>query len=103
MEELKKKYWDIIRRTRSSGRIAASVVDRVEESWKRYDDDIVKQALEIHIKSYPSYKENYTLGIMRNLQRCKNTGAVTMRKNRFNQFEQNQYDFETLEKELLAN
>lgn len=104
MEELKKKYWSLVRQTRKSGRISPSVVKKAEQQWKKYDESVVKQALEIHIQHYPSYPERYTLGIMRNLQRCKDNGTETARpKNSFNRFKQNHYDFDQLEKELLAN
>ena len=102
-EELKENYWRTIRRTRASGRVSPSVVAKTEEKWKKYDTAIVRQALEIHISRYSSYKENYTLGIMRNLQRCKDNGAALKRNNSFHRFEQKDYDFEALEKELLAN
>ena len=102
-EELKENYWKTVRRTRTSGRIAGSVVERVEEQWKKFDESVVRQALEIHISHYPGYKENYTLGIMRNLQREKDS-ACGKKQNRFNQFEQRgEMDFEALEKKLLAN
>ncbi|MCX4270804.1 MAG: hypothetical protein OSJ71_00930 [Acetatifactor sp.] len=104
MEELKKKYWGLVKKTRKSGRISPSVIGKAEEQWKRFDESVVRQALEIHIQHYPSYPERYTLGIMRNLQRCKEGGPETARpRNSFNRFEQNKYDFEQLEKELLAN
>lgn len=102
MEELKEKYWAIVRRTRSSGRISASVIEKAEKQWEKFDADVVKQALQIHISHYPSYKENYTLGIMRNLQRSKES-CTDKKRNRFNNFQQNTYDFDALEKELLAN
>lgn len=102
-EELKKNYWSIIRRTRSSGRIAQSVIDKTEEKWQKYDESVIRKALELHISQYPSYKENYTLGIMRNLQRDKDSNRE-VRKNQFQQFEQRgDIDFEALEQELLAN
>lgn len=103
-EKLKARYWDVVRLTRASGRISPSVVARVEEGWKRFDDDVVEAALRTHIDRYRGYKENYTLGIMRNMQRQKQSEIpIAPRKNRFNDFEQREYDFEELEKELLAN
>ncbi len=99
LTELKKKYWDLVRQTRSSGRISPSVIRKTEEQWKRFDESVVRQALEIHTQHYPSYPERYTLGIMRNLQRCKDNGPG----NSFNRFEQQKYDFDQLERELLAN
>lgn len=104
MEELKKKYWSLVRQTRKSGRISPSVIEKVQAQWEKFDTSVVKQALEIHIQHYPSYPERYTLGIMRNLQRCKDNGtATTKHGNSFNRFEQNNYNFDQLEEELLAN
>lgn len=106
MDELKENYWKTVARTRTSGRISQSVKQRVEESWNKYDEDVVSEALRIHISRYPTYKENYTVGIMRNLQRQKEAGhdITGAKKNQFNQGGQrNGYDFEALEKGLLAN
>ena len=105
MDELKENYWKTVARTRTSGRISQSVKQRVEESWNKYDEDVVREALRIHIDRYPNYKENYTIGIMRNLQRQKAAGKpVTKGKpNTFNQGETRDYDFEELEKALLDN
>ncbi|MDD3415510.1 MAG: hypothetical protein PHY47_16120 [Lachnospiraceae bacterium] len=103
-EDLKKNYWSIVKRTRQSGRISQSVIDRVEESWKSFDDDVVTKALQIHASHYRAYKENYTIGIMRNLQKQKAAGVpVDKKKNSFNDFEQRTYDFDELEKILLSN
>ena len=104
--ELKDNYWKVVSRTRISGRISPSVKERVEASWQRFDEDVISQALRIHISRYPTYKENYTVGIMRNLQRQKDAGhdITGAKKNQFNQGGQrNDYDFEALEKGLLAN
>lgn len=105
MEELKENYWKTIARTRKSGRISPSVKKRVEELWEKFDDDVIRQALRIHVDRYPNYKENYTIGIMRNLQREKDSGKdiTKEKKNSFKQGEQRDYDFEALEKQLLAN
>lgn len=103
-ERLKARYWDVVKRTRTSGRISQSVIARVEESWKRFDDDIVEAALKTHIDRYKGYKENYTVGIMRNMQRQKQSGIpIASHKKPFADFQQRKYDFEELEKELLAN
>lgn len=103
-EKLRTRYWDVIRQTRASCRISQSVVTRVEESWKRFDDDVVEAALRTHIDRYRGYKENYTVGIMRNMQKQKQAGVpITSRKNKFSDFPHREYDFEELERELLAN
>ena len=103
LEELKEQYWRTVAQTRKSGRIAGSVKERIEKDWKRFDEDVVCEALRIHINRYKGYKENYTIGIMRNLQRQKDQTGKIGTENRFNRMEQNDYDFEQLEKELLAN
>lgn len=103
MDELKEQYWRIVSGTRKSGRIAGSVKNRMENEWQRFDEDVVAAALRIHIDRYRGYRENYTVGIMRNLQKQKDrTGRIGI-ENRFSRMEQNDYDFEQLEKELLAN
>lgn len=103
LEEKKAEYWKIISRTRKSGRIAVSVRKRIEGTWERFDEDVVMEALQIHMDRYPMYRENYTVGIMRNLQRQKAATGKVGKDNRFNRIEQNNYDFDELEKELLAN
>ena len=103
LKQLKEEYWKVLCRTRKSGRIAQTVKDRVEGGWDKFDEDVVMEALRIHMSRYPGYKESYTVGIMRNLQKRKDAGGRVKQENRFNQFEQNEYDFEQLEKEILAN
>ncbi len=103
-EETKKRYWTVIKETRQSGRISPSVIERVEKSWERFDDDVVEEALNIHISSYRSYKETYTIGIMRNIQKQKAAGVQAGRKkpkNNFHNFHQRTYDYDELEKMLL--
>lgn len=103
LEQLKEEYWKVLSRTRNSGRIAQSVKDRVEKNWERYDEDVIMEALRIHMSRYPGYKETYTVGIMRNIQKRKDAGGRVKQENKFNQFKQNEYDFDQLEKEILAN
>ncbi len=101
-EELRENYWKVLRRTRKSGRISQSVVEKEEAYWSRFPDDVVDEALQIHISRYPGYKECYTRGIIRNLaeQREKGRGAW---KNGFCSFPQREYDFSALEKQLVNN
>lgn len=103
LEEKKAAYWKAISRTRKSGRIADSVRQRIEGTWERFDEDVVLEALQIHMQRYPMYRETYTVGIMRNLQRQKAATGKARQDNPFNRIEQNNYDFDELEKELLAN
>lgn len=103
LKQLKEEYWKVLSRTRNSGRIAQSVKDRVEKNWERYDEDVIMEALRIHMSRYPGYRESYTVGIMRNIQKRKDAGGRVKQENKFNQFQQNEYDFDQLEKEILAN
>lgn len=101
-EHLKENYWKVIARTRKSGRISPNVIRKEEEAWKQYDEDVVKEALAVHIQKYQGYKENYTRGIMRNMQRRKAETGRVKKESQYNSFMQRDYDFDELEKELLG-
>lgn len=103
LKQLKEEYWKVLSRTRRSGRIAQSVKERVEAGWDRFDEDVVMEALRIHMSRYPGYKESYTVGIMRNLQKRKDAGGRVKTENKFNQFEQHDYDFDAIQKALEKN
>ena len=61
------KYINTIRFRRKTKRIATSIVNRLWEEWKQFDQEVVTYALWVHIEQYSKDKdENYTLGIMRN-------------------------------------
>lgn len=64
--ELSKKYWDVIRETRKTGKVATSVIYNNMEKWKKYDPVVVEYALKAHVDSHAGKKEEYTVGIMRN-------------------------------------
>lgn len=103
LENLKIEYWKVVARTRKSGRISPSVKEKIERLWGDYDEDVVLEALKAHMSRSPSYGERYTLGIMRNMQKAKRDGKVVGNKgNKFNEFEQQSYDMDQLEKELLG-
>lgn len=102
LEDVKREYWKVLAHTRKSGRISRGVVEKTEEKWSAYDEDIIVEALRIHMSRTPGYKENYTVGIMRNLQKAKDNGQG-MKKNKYGDMMQREYDFETLERELLDN
>ena len=103
LDEMKEQYWRTVAGTRKSERIAGSVKERVEKEWNKFDEDVILEALRIHIDRYKGYKENYTIGIMRNIQKRKNTSGVVNSGSRFNNIMKQDYDMEQLEKELLAN
>lgn len=106
-EELKKQYWRTLAYTRKSGRISENVKRKAEEQWGKYPQEIVEEALRIHIRQYrdPSYKENYTLGIMRNLQKQAQAGLRPAKeeKNSFCDYKQNAYDYDALLAKVRAN
>lgn len=104
--QVKEDYWKTVSRTRQSGRISQSVKKRVEASWERFDPDVIEEALRIHKSRYPSYKETYTIGIMRNLQREKATGKSIGNRPALAWSGENlkrTYDYAALEEEILAN
>lgn len=107
LSQVKEEYWKVLCRTRKSGRIAPSVRERAEAGWERFDEDVVMEALQIHTSRYPGYKESYTVGIMRNLQKKKDAGGGVKAENKFNQIEQHNYDFDAiqraLERKAMAN
>lgn len=106
-EKLKEQYWRTLAYTRKSGRISENVKKKAEAQWEKYPQEIVEEALRIHIRQYrdPSYKENYTLGIMRNLQKQAQAGLrpVKEEKNSFGNYKQNTYDYDALLQKVRAN
>ena len=75
---LSKKYWDVIRETRTHGKIKESVIYRNMDKWTKYDSDVVEYALKEHIKNHRGKKEEYTIGIMRG---AENEGIPTNKEN----------------------
>jgi len=64
--QLNKDYWNIIRETRKTGKIAESVIYNNMNKWKKYDTAVIEYALKEHVKNHKGKREEYTLGIMRN-------------------------------------
>ncbi|WP_051681324.1 phage replisome organizer N-terminal domain-containing protein [Virgibacillus alimentarius] len=64
--ELNKKYWDVIRETRKTGKISKSVIYNTMKKWEKYDLAVIEYALKSHIEMHAGKKEEYTIGIMRN-------------------------------------
>jgi len=62
---LNKTYWDCIRETRTTGKIAQSVIFNTMTKWKKYDPVVVQYALKTHIEAHAGKEEKYTIGIMR--------------------------------------
>ena len=51
-EELKEQYWRTLIHTRKSGRISENVKKKMEAQWEKYPQEIVEEALRIHIRKY---------------------------------------------------
>lgn len=68
-DDLGKEYWNVIRETRKSGKIAESVIYNAMNNWTNYDPEIVEYALKKHISDHRGMREEYTLGIMRNTKK----------------------------------
>lgn len=107
MEKLKEEYWKVVSKTRMSGRISDSVKAKEEQYWDAFPEQVVQQALEIHIKNYPGYKESYTRGIMRNInKKLQVTGAAKpIPGNKFGNFHQRNYseaEYDDMERKLLG-
>lgn len=64
--KLNKKYWDVIRETRKTGRISKSVIYNTMKKWEKYDPAVIEYALKSHIDLHAGKREEYTIGIMRN-------------------------------------
>lgn len=62
---LSKQYWDVIRETRTHGKVAESVIYKNMKKWIKYDAEVVEYALKEHINNHKGKKEEYTIGIMR--------------------------------------
>ncbi|MDI3480812.1 MAG: hypothetical protein PWQ97_467 [Tepidanaerobacteraceae bacterium] len=72
-----KEYWSMMRQSRKSGRIAPSIIEKEMKYWDKFPNEIVIEALDIHLKKYgPSKREDYTRGIIRSLAREKASGKV---------------------------
>ncbi|WP_051359539.1 hypothetical protein [Paucisalibacillus globulus] len=64
--QLSKKYWDVIRETRKTGKVSESVIYSTMVKWQKYNPFVIEYALKAHIDLHRGKKEEYTIGIMRN-------------------------------------
>lgn len=74
------EYWETIRFTRRTCKVADGVRDKEMTYWARFPVEIVIQALRIHISKYSNLREQYTRGIIRNLAREGSYGQGTKGK-----------------------
>ena len=82
-----KKYFEVLADTRLTGKISEGIKNREVKYWERFSVPVVIQALSIHIQKYPSMRESYTRGIMRNLEAQGYQGQVNQTINKRKDFE----------------
>lgn len=75
------EYWECIRYTRRSGTVAEGIVKREQTYWNRFPAEVVIKALKIHMEKYPTHREQYTRGIIRNLAAESEGQHESSRKN----------------------
>ena len=82
-----KKYFEVLADTRLTGKISEGIKNREVKYWERFSVPVVIQALSIHIQKYPSMRESYTRGIMRNLEAQGYQGQVNQTRSKRKDFE----------------
>ncbi len=85
--EIIKKYFEVLSDTRLTGKLSEGIKNREVKYWERFSVPVVIQALSIHIQKYPSIRETYTRGIMRNLEAQGYQGQVNQRSIKRKDFE----------------
>lgn len=73
-------YWETIAFTRKTGKVSANIMQTEMRYWQRFDADVVVAALAVHNEKYPTFRESYTRGIMRNMQADKDAGRPWQNK-----------------------
>lgn len=71
-----RRYWDIIKFTRKTGKIALNIIAREMKYWEQFPVEIVLEAINIHINRCQSKREEYTRGIMRRLRREREQNRI---------------------------
>lgn len=85
-----KKYFEVLADTRLTGKLSEGIRNREIKYWERFSVPVVIQALSIHTQKYPSMRETYTRGIMRNLEAQGYQGQVNQTRSKRNDFETTQ-------------
>lgn len=82
-----KKYFEVLADTRLTGKLSEGIKNREVKYWERFSVPVVIQALSIHTQKYPSMRETYTRGIMRNLEVQGYQGQVNQTRSKRKDFE----------------
>lgn len=85
-----KKYFEVLADTRLTGKLSEGIKKREVKYWERFSVPVVIQALSIHTQKYPSMRETYTRGIMRNLEAQGYQGQVNQTRSKRKDFETTQ-------------
>ena len=98
-------FFDVLKYTRRGGRIADGVELKIYSEWEKYETQKVIYGLSVYIDNPALHdkKENYALGIIRNLTSAEISGkeekrGVSGKSNKFINYEQRNWDFDTLNK-----
>ena len=86
-KEVIKKYFEVLADTRLTGKLSEGIKNREVKYWERFSVPVVIQALSIHTQKYPSMRESYTRGIMRNLEAQGYQGQVNQTRSKRKDFE----------------
>ena len=86
-KEVIKKYFEVLADTRLTGKLSDGIKNREVKYWERFSVPVVIQALSIHTQKYPSMRESYTRGIMRNLEAQGYQGQVNQTRSKRKDFE----------------
>lgn len=68
-------YFELLKTTRKTGKVALSVLIKELEYWAKYPPDLIHQAIHIHLKKHRTKREAYTRGILRGLAREQEVAA----------------------------
>jgi len=98
-------FFDLLKYTRRAGKIADSVRLKIYESWEKYEVQRIIYGLNVYIDNPNLHdkKESYVLGIIRNstaeeISRKSGKTGISAKANKFIDYEQRNWDFNTLDK-----
>lgn len=97
--KLNKDYWDVIRETRTTGKVSESVIYKTMKKWARFDPAVIQYALKAHIEAHAGKREEYTIGIMRNTSKEEAKDRLNRKVADLNQYRNkklNEIDWEAL-------
>ncbi|MCR8633458.1 replication protein [Paenibacillus radicis (ex Xue et al. 2023)] len=88
IEELEQifEYFQMLKHTRSSGKLAEGIIEKEMDYWERFDKDLVLASLWLHREKHKAgKKEDYTRGIIRRTQDERKRGIMPNVLNEYQQ------------------